>query len=107
MARLGGVSTFYSTSILVGIGDKISIATNSTQRAVVTKDGDIGFGVSQPKSKLHVSGAIQIADDTASASADKEGAIRYRKNTNNSYVEMCMQTGASTYAWVIIKQNTW
>lgn len=35
------------------------------------------------------------------------GTIRYRTDSNNSYVEMCMQTGASTYSWIVINQNTW
>jgi hypothetical protein len=69
--------------------------------------GNVGIGTTTPKSKLQVAGAIQIADDTAAASADKEGAIRYRKDANNSYIEMCMQTGAATYEWKIIYQNNW
>ena len=52
-------------------------------------------------------GSLQVADDAAAASASNVGAIRYRTSGNNSYCEMCMQTGASTYAWVVIKQNTW
>ena len=103
----GGMSTPYSSFVGVGIGDEIRISTNSTQRIVVKKTGEVGIGTSQPKSKFQIVGAVQIADDTAAASTDKEGAIRYRKDANNSYIEMCMQTGAAAYSWVIIKQNTW
>ena len=56
---------------------------------------------------LQVDGSVQVADDTDTASADKVGALRYRTSGNNSYVDMCMQTGASTYAWVNIAQNNW
>ena len=48
-----------------------------------------------------------MADDTDTASADKVGTQRYRADSNNSYVDMCMQTGASTYAWVNIVTNSW
>lgn len=57
--------------------------------------------------KMHITSSIQVADDTDTATADNVGAIRYKADSNNSYVEMCMQTGASTYAWVVIKTNTW
>jgi hypothetical protein len=51
--------------------------------------------------------SIKVADDTSTASASNVGALRYREDANNSYVDMCMQTGASTYAWVNIVQNNW
>ena len=66
----------------------------------------VGIGVSDPKSSLHLNGGVQIADDNDTASFDKVGTLRYRADANNSYVEMCMQTGAATYAWVVIKSNT-
>ena len=69
--------------------------------------GTFGVGVTAPKSRIHANGAVQVANDTDAASVDKVGAIRYRADANNSYMEMCMQTGASTYEWFIIKQNTW
>ena len=56
---------------------------------------------------LSVIGSIKPGNDSASASSLNVGAIRYRTSVNNSYCEMVMQTGSSTYAWVIIKQNTW
>jgi len=70
-------------------------------------NGYVGVGTAAPASKLDVNGGIRMADDTATASATNEGTLRYRKDANNSYIDMCMQTGASTYAWVNIKTNTW
>ena len=76
--------------------------------SVAYDDGtNIGIGTTTPNSKLQVDGAVQVADDTDTASADKVGALRYRTSGNNSYVDMCMQTDASTYAWVNIVQNNW
>lgn len=72
--------------------------------------GNVGIGTTTPKSSLQVDGGIQLSDDTDTASADKVGTLRYRTETgtpNKSFLEMCMQTGASTYEWVIIKENSW
>lgn len=57
--------------------------------------------------KLIAESSIKIGDDTDIASIDKVGSIRYRTSGNNSYCEMCMQTGTSNYSWIIIKQNSW
>jgi hypothetical protein len=48
-----------------------------------------------------------MADDTSTASVSKVGTLRYRSDASNSYVDMCMQTGTSTYEWINIVQNNW
>ena len=70
-------------------------------------NGDVGIGTTNPQSKLQVNGGIQLANDTTAASASKVGTLRYYTSGNNSYVDMCMQTGAATYAWVNIVTNSW
>jgi len=88
----------------IAVGDPAAIAT-----PLVTFHGDqkVGIGTATPASALQVDGGVQIADDTDAASADKVGTLKYRVSGNNSYVDMCMQTGATTYAWINIVQNNW
>ena len=74
---------------------------------VIEQGGNVGIGTTSPSSKLQVAGGIQMADDAATAVAAKVGTLRYRTSGNNSYVDMCMQTAASTYAWINIVQNNW
>ncbi len=84
--------------------------TGSVQTAKMTiepNSGNVGVGTTSPASKLDVNGGIRMADDSSAASASNVGTLRYRTSGNNSYVDMCMQTGASTYAWVNIVQNNW
>jgi len=70
-------------------------------------NGNFGVGTVNPQSKLQVNGGVQLANDTASPSALKVGTFRYRTSGNNSYVDMCMQVGTSSYAWVNIVTNNW
>lgn len=77
------------------------------ERMRINSDGDVGMNIVDPQSALHVDGGIQLANDLDTASASKVGTFRYRTSGNNSYVDMCMQTAATTYAWVNIVQNNW
>ena len=84
--------------------------TYTTESTVVHLDesnGRIGIGTASPSSKLQVDGGVQMSDDTDAASSSKVGTLRYRADANNSYVDMCMQTGVSTYEWINIAQNNW
>lgn len=50
---------------------------------------------------------VQVGDTANAASSTNAGMLKYRISGNNSYVDMCMQTGATTYTWVNIVQNNW
>jgi hypothetical protein len=80
------------------INDFITI--NSTGAADFASDVTVGGDVS-------ATGSVQVGDDTSTAVAGNVGATRYRISGNNSYMDMVMQTGAATYAWVNIKTNSW
>ena len=53
---------------------------------VAGASGKVGIGTTSPQAKLQVSGGIQMADDTDTASASKVGTMRYR--TGTEYVEV-------------------
>jgi len=104
-------STSYQTSSLRLDGSNFIVTNAGSERMRITSAGDTGIGVTTPRAKLDVAGGVKVADDTDSASANKVGTLRYRyvpgSPKNYSYVDMCMQTGASSYAWVNIVQNVW
>jgi hypothetical protein len=95
----GSGTTNYVTKWIDGdtVGDSV-IFDNGT---------NVGIGTTSPGAKLDVDGGIKMADDTDTASLSKVGTLKYRVSGNNSYVDMCMQTGATTYAWINIVQNNW
>ena len=51
--------------------------------------------------------AIKIGDIVDPAEASNAGTFRYREVGNNSYIDLAMRTGASSYAWINIVQNNW
>ena len=89
----------------------MTLVTNGGERIRVTSAGDTGIGVTTPRAKLDVAGGVKVADDTDGAALNKVGTLRYRyvpgSPKNFSYVDMCMQTGTNSYAWVNIVQNVW
>lgn len=88
--------------------------TNSINFIYGPSNGLIYFGAPQSYNQnIQVQGtiraekSIQIGMNWDAASASLVGSQRYNETSNSSYVEMCMKTGANTYAWVEIKKNTW
>ena len=99
-------------SLTTGSGGMIfKTGSNGDTRATITKAGEMGIGVTTPRAKLDVDGGVKVANDTDSAAANKVGTLRYRyapsSPKSQSMVDMCMQTGPSSYAWVNIVTNTW
>ena len=92
-------------------GWSMGIDGTDNEFKISTSQNDVGTNtkvtISPSSGNVELIGSIKVGDDTDSASIDKVGAIRYRSDANNSYMDMCMQTGASTYAWVNIKTNSW
>ena len=109
VVAIGAIDYTSAGTIFAG-GDNVSITTGGvagSSRLKILSNGNVGIGTTTPSSKLQVDGGIQMADDTDTAVAGKVGTVRYRTSGNNSYVDMCMQTGASTYEWINIVQNNW
>lgn len=48
-----------------------------------------------------------LSNNTDPASASNVGSLRYREVGNNSYIDLAMRTGASTYVWINIVENNW
>jgi hypothetical protein len=48
-----------------------------------------------------------LTNNTSAASASNVGSLRYREVGNNSYIDLAMRTGASTYVWINIVENNW
>jgi hypothetical protein len=99
-------SNYLINQTVSGIG-QIFYGAGSERMRIHNTTGNVGIGTTNPQSILQVNGGVQLANDTAIASAAKVGTFRYYTSGNNSYVDMCMQTGASTYAWVNIVTNSW
>jgi hypothetical protein len=104
----------FNNNVVVGFGsDTVSdvfIFTGgggNNRIHILANTGNVGIGTTTPTTKLDVRGSARVADDVTAASASNVGAIRYRVSGTNSYAEMCMQTGATTYAWKILVEQNW
>jgi hypothetical protein len=72
-----------------------------------TRFGDTLDDTHQFTGSLSITGSLQVGDNSAVAGIVNVGSLRYRTSGSNSFVDMSMQTGASTYEWVNIVQNNW
>ena len=100
-------------NLVIGGNQAVDIRTGNaalssqSSRVFINQTGNVGVGTTSPVATLDVNGSIKMGGSLLAPAANTVGAMRYRTDSNNSYVEMIMQTGASTYAWVVIQQNTW
>lgn len=112
-----GTTVLGITNNSVFLGADIKAKENSSSNEIVIGYNAIGNGsntvtignTSITKTYLTglVVGKFQITDTTDSASEVNVGRLKYVATSNASRVYMCMQTGATTYDWVLIKENTW
>lgn len=72
-----------------------------------TRFGDTLDDTHQFTGSLSITGSLQVGSNAAVAGIANAGSLRYRTSGSNSFVDMVMQTGASTYEWVNIVQNNW
>ena len=87
----------YKNTVKIAYSGNVSINTTN----------DNGVDKLQVLGSIKTTSSAQVGDNVTAASATNVGAIRYRTSGNNSYAEMCMQTGASTYVWTTIVENNW
>ena len=105
-----------SLAIQSGSSTVLSISTGygSSFINTGTSGGTVRFGApTSYTTNVYVQGTIeavssvQMGNNSAAASAANAGSTRYRVSGNNSYMDMSMRTGSTTYAWVNIVQNNW
>ena len=102
-------------NLVVGGNSAVDIRTGNaalssqSSRVFINQVGFVGVGTTTPIALLDVNGPIKMGNATTTPLSTTVGTMRYRADSNNSYVEMIMQTGAgiADYEWVVIKQNTW
>lgn len=94
-------------SEVLGNGE-LQIQVGGTTMVLLDNDGILrtAFDVVVGRNTIST-GYVQAGISTDTASSSNVGAIRYRADANNSYMDMVMKTGASTWAWVNIVQNNW
>ena len=111
--NFGDVQSGSSGSIsYIHLVDEMRFSVNNNAGGMAI-DGaaNVRIGGTSANAKLDVDGGVKIANDTDAAVADKAGTLRYRylpdTPKSQSKVDMCMQTGLNSYAWVNIVTNTW
>ena len=66
-------------------------------------------GITNAVSQRTATNFFKIPNNTQDASLETEGTIRYRRHLNKSFVEVCMRngSGATSFEWAVIKENSW
>jgi hypothetical protein len=102
-SRAGRVSAEISGCVFLGFqagenetdSSKLHIANNPVESLI---EGNF----SSRWVKVNGTLQFQLPNVETPASASLAGMMRYRETTTNSYIEVCMKTGATTYQWLAL-----
>jgi hypothetical protein len=82
-------------------------ATGTAERIYVTLDENRTWRWDTGTTAYVEIAQVKAVDSVATPASTNVGQIRYRVSGTVSYVDMIMQTGVATYAWVNILENAW
>lgn len=72
----------------------------------IDTSGNVGIGTTAPASALHVSGAVQLGNDSAACSSTKVGALRWEPTWG---LQVCQvnkdKAGLVGYAWAVARSR--
>ena len=105
-----GYST--ATGTITGGAREDRIAFGSAIQDDITNDEDFTIVQTANEERIRIAnGGVQVANMSAAATDELAGSLRYRYVPGTpksfSFVDMCMQTGGSTFKWINIVQNVW
>ena len=88
----------YNLSVSVEAAERFKVESNSVRvrNSNLISEGDV-----------YSNGFVKVGTTAELPAVEYAGALRYRSDANNSYLEVCMQTGASTYVWHVVQTYTW
>ena len=69
------------------------------------QDGAIKFALKE-NGDIKCEQGLQVGDVSDVANIDNVGTLRYREDSNNSYVDIVMKIGATSYQWVNVVTKT-
>jgi hypothetical protein len=106
---IGGNTTSASFIKSGGTSAQFLKADGSVDTTTYTGDQDLsGYLLNTTDTltgRLTVTSSVRVGNDAATATSANEGAMRYYTDSLGSYVDMVMETDASTYTWVNIVRN--
>ncbi len=105
--EVGSSSLDVGTDISVGFTDVPGDYQINFDISSATKLAIRDTAVSVSNANFASSGYVKVGQTTATAASSIAGALRYRFDANNSFLEVCMQTGPTTFVWYTIQTYTW
>jgi hypothetical protein len=88
-----------------GVGE-MRIKSSSDLKLQTTNNGTVNTVVTiDQQQKVKVAKGIQFPNWSETPSADNVGTIRYNSSGSSNALQVCLRTGATTYAWVDLARS--